>query len=266
MSDGSSFNELREVEESKRKMERAKGTQRSHAIAHFFAYSVGVIAISVLSLIFAQTVSNVFTDPVLKIIGSAGAIAVGASAIVFLIFNEKILRSDEQFRWAIAFVIVELALLTLGSLNAFGEALGWQFAPFVKEIMHVAVIITLPVVGVEWIVVVAILNPDAKAKRAESFAKSKRLEDERNIRDNYRNSDEVMKIRKTAVKAEVIEEEMARLPTSMRPTYAHLLKNEGMGNVPTVSRNMPDVLDMPAQFQTPMRSMNSDGNGQSPKE
>ena len=261
----SSFNELREVEESKRRLDKAKGTQRSHALAHFFAYSVGVIAISVLSLIFAQTVSNVFEDNVLKIIGSAGAIAVGASAIVFLIFNDKILRSDEQFKWAIAFVVIELILLSLGSLNAFGEALGWQFAPFVKEIMHIAVIITLPVVGVEWIVVVAILNPDAKSHRAENFAKSKRLDDERTIRDNYRNSDEVIKIRKAAVRAEVLEEEMSRLPTNVRTTYAHLLRDEGMGNVPSVNKNLPDVLDMPAQYQAPVRTMNSNGNGDFPK-
>lgn len=265
MSEGTSYGELRDIEESKRKLSMAKDTHRAHGIAHIFAYSVGVIAIAVLSLIFAQTVSNVFEDSVLKIIGSAGAIAVGASAIVFLVFNDKILRSDQQFKWAILFVVLELALLSLGSLNAFGEALGWQFSPFVKEIMHIAVIITLPVVGVEWIVVVAILNPDAKSHRAENFAKSKRLEDEMAIRDNYRNSDEVIRIRKAAVRAEVLEEEMARLPTDVRPTFAHLLKDSGMGNVPSVNKNLPDVVDMPIAYQAPARAMNSDGNGQSPK-
>lgn len=267
MSDTTSFNEIRELEESKRKLERAKGSRRYHAIASSSAYFVGIVAISVLSLIFAQTVSSIFEDSILKFIGSAGAIAVGASAVVFLLFNDKILHSEEQFIAAKRFVTVEMVLLSLGSMYAFGSALKWQFAPFVVELTHIAVIVTLPVVGVEWIYVVGVLNPKAKAKRDENFSESKRQEDDRAIRDNYLNSDEIIRLRKASIMAEVIEEEMARLPTEMRGTYAKLLEERGLGNVPVVNKHLPDVLDMPRTYpaQAPMHTFNSDGNGQSPK-
>ena len=97
---------------------------------------MAVAAILILSAIFAQTTSAIFTEPVMKVVGVGAAMVVGASSIVFLVFKNSLLKSSQQFKVAVGFLLVEFSALTLGAFHTFGTALGWTFDPFVTELTN----------------------------------------------------------------------------------------------------------------------------------
>ena len=84
---------------------------------------------------------------------------------MFLIFKNSLLKSSQQFHVAVLFVAVEFSALTLGAFHTFGTALGWTFDPFVTELTKLAIVLTLPIVAIEWITVLS-LDPDARGQRA----------------------------------------------------------------------------------------------------
>ena len=244
-------------------------------LAPVAAYGVATFSIITLSLIFAQTVNSVFVDPVMKMIGAGAAIIVGASSVVFLVFKNDLLKSHDQFIVACVFVGVEFSLLTLGAAYAFGRALGWYFDPFVVSLTHIAVIATFPVVAIEWIVVLA-LDPDAKEKRSHKHMQSDLSETERTTRESFLMSDPVVDIRQAASLAQVISDEMSRLPKEQRGLFVALLRKrhgEEYNGVPLLlgdevdSHRNPKVASIPMNSDgIPMSEMTTDEeNGHRPK-
>jgi uncharacterized membrane protein len=218
--------------------------------AKLAAYLVAVAAILILSAIFAQTTSAVFADPVMKVVGVGAAMVVGASSIVFLIFKNSLLKSNQQFRVAVIFLLVEFSALTLGAFHTFGTALGWTFDPFVTELTKLAIVLTLPIVALEWITVLA-LDPDARNQRAESASKSELATIERETRERFRMSDPVLAVRNAASLTEAIHEELLRLPSDQRPMFIGILRGkhgsefEGVPLLLPGQTELPDVIDQP---------------------
>jgi hypothetical protein len=218
------FTELKQQEQEMKEYRKATRIGGS-TLAKFFAYVVAIAAICVLSLIFGQTTSGVFLDPTMKVIGIAASFVVGGSSIVFLLFKGKLLKSRTQFIVAWIFLGIEMVLLTLGALHAFGSSLGWEFSPFVNEAAKMAVVLTFPLVMVEWLVVLS-LDPDESNERAENHSKSQLAQTDRNTREALRMSDPVVKVRKAAAMTDVINEEMQRLPTAQRAMFASILRQQ----------------------------------------
>lgn len=212
------------------------------------AYGVATAAILILSAIFAQTTSAIFIDEIMRAVGVGASFVVGASSIVFLLFKNDLLKSAEQFRVAVAFMLVEFGALTLGAFHQFGTALGWEFAPFVTELTKLAIVLTLPIVAIEWITVLA-LDPDARMKRADNASKSELAAVERQTRERFRMTDPVIAVREAAALTEVIHEELMRLPTSQRSMFMGILRDKHgteFEGVPLLLDEAPDVIDQSA--------------------
>lgn len=242
------FEQLKQQEAEMKEYRKATKTGASWW-AKAAAYVVAIAAIVVLSLIFGQTTSGVFQDPTMKVIGIAASLVVGGSSIVFLLFKGKLLKSKGQFRVAWFFLFLEMVLLTLGALHAFGSSLGWEFPPFVNEAAKLAIVLTFPLVMVEWLVVLS-LDPDEASERADNHSKSELAQKDREMRERLRMSDPVIKIRGAATMAEVMGEEMRRLPTTQRSLFASILRNEYGDQFEGVQLflgdlTMPDVIDQP---------------------
>lgn len=243
------FEMLKQSEVSKQELDHIRKTGASTS-AKMGAYLVAIAAIVMLSMIFAQTTSAVFTDPTMKIVGALAAMVVGASSIVFLIFKNALLKSHQQFTVACVFVGIEFSALTLGAFHTFGTALGWTFDPFITELTKVAIVLTLPIVAIEWIVVLA-LDPDARTQRAESASKSELSTVERQTRERFRMSDPVIAIRNAAALTEVIHEELIRLPTDQRAMFVGILRGkhgnefEGVPLLLPGESALPNVIDQP---------------------
>lgn len=248
------FTELKRQKEEMSAYHKATRVGAS-AMAKFFAYTVAISAIVVLSLIFGQTTSGVFKDPTMKVIGIAASFVVGGSSIVFLLFKGKLLKSKQQFRVAWCFLGAEMVLLTLGAMHAFGSSLGWEFSPFVNEAAKLAVVLTFPLVMVEWLVVLS-LDPDEANDRADNHSKSELAKTDRETRESLRMSDPVIKVRKAAAMTEVINDEMLRLPTAQRRMFAAILRNEYGDQFEGVQLflndgHTPDVIDQPRSTAAP---------------
>jgi hypothetical protein len=218
------FEMLKQSEVSARELNKIRKTGASNW-AKLAAYGVAIAAILTLSAIYAQTTSAIFTDPIMRTVGVGAALVVGASSIVFLIFKNALLKSAEQFRVAVVFMLIEFGALTLGAFHQFGIALGWTFDPFITEITKLAIVFTLPIVALEWITVLS-LDPDARGQRAESASKADLATVERQTRERFRMSDVVIKIRNAAALTEVIHEELRHLPEDQRETFIALLQKE----------------------------------------
>jgi len=190
---------------------------------------------------------------------------VGASSIVFLIFKNSLLKSRQQFNVACIFVIVEFSALTLGAFHTFGTALGWTFDPFVTELTKLAIVLTLPIVAIEWITVLS-LDPDARTQRSESASKSELATIERETRERFRMSDPVISIRNAAALTEVIHEELRRLPTEQRGMFIGILRGkhgsefEGVPLLLPGETAMPNVIDQP-RLQPAAQTMAAEYNG-----
>jgi hypothetical protein len=247
----SGFEMLKQSEASKKELDRVRKTGAS-SWAKLAAYGVAIAAILTLSAIFAQTTSAIFADPVMRVVGVGAALVVGASSIVFLVFKNALLKSSEQFRVAVVFMLVEFGALTLGAFHTFGTALGWTFDPFVTELTKLAIVLTLPIVALEWITVLS-LDPDARRNRAESASKSELAMVELQTRERFRMSDVVIKIRNAAALTEVMHEELRGLPADQRETFMALLRKEhgeAFEGVPLLIGSQPAtakaVIDQPA--------------------
>lgn len=247
----SGFEMLKQQEVSKKELDRVRKTGASNW-AKLAAYLVAVAAILILSAIFAQTTSAIFTDPVMKVVGVGAAMVVGASSIVFLIFKNSLLKSSQQFKVAVVFLLVEFSALTLGAFHTFGTALGWTFDPFVTELTKLAIVLTLPIVALEWITVLA-LDPDARGQRAESASKSELATVERETRERFRMSDPVLAVRNAAALTEVIHEELLHLPSDQRAMFIGILRGkhgaefEGVPLLLPGQTDLPDVIDQPKE-------------------
>ena len=231
-----------------RKMNRNSGT-----LATGMAYGAAILAITILSAIFAQNLGRVFEDPTMKAVSYAAAIAVGGSSIIFLVFRDKLLKSKQQFTAACIFVAVELALLTLGALFAFGSAWGWEFPPFMEWAERIAIVATLPIVAAEWIVVKA-LDPVSIANRARVQTDAQVNDSENKARKAAKLSNAVITIREQGTLAAVIGEELARLPASQRPYFLNLIMaNNGdeLKDVQEVLQNLMGNSIMAPQAGTP---------------
>lgn len=243
----SGFEMLKQSEVSARELNKIRKTGAS-SWAKLAAYGVAIAAILILSAIFAQTTGAIFTDPVMKVVGVGAALVVGASSIVFLIFKNALLKSAEQFRVAVLFMLTEFSALTLGAFHQFGSALGWTFDPFVTELTKLAIVLTLPIVALEWITVLS-LDPDARGQRAESASKSDLATVERQTRERFRMSDPVIAVRNAAALTEVIHEELRRLPSDQRAMFMGILRDkhgsEFEGVPLLLGDNAPVVIDQP---------------------
>lgn len=240
----SGFEMLKQQEVSKKELDKVRKTGASNW-AKLAAYIVAVAAILILSAIFAQTTSAIFADPVMKIVGIGAAFVVGASSIVFLIFKNSLLKSSQQFKVAVVFLLVEFSALTLGAFHTFGTALGWTFDPFVTELTKLAIVLTIPIVALEWITVLA-LDPDARAQRAESASKSELATVERETRERFRMSDPVIAIRNSAALTEVIFEELMHLPSEQRAMFVGILRGKHgaeFEGVPLLLPGQTEVID-----------------------
>jgi len=159
------------------------------------------------------------------------------------------LKSRAQFISACLFLAAEMTLLTLGAIHAFGSSLGWEFAPLVNEAAKLAVILTFPLVAIEWIVVLS-LDPSESSDRADNHSKSELAKKERESRERFRLSDPVMKVRNVAAMTEVINDEMMRLPTEQRSMFAAILRRQYGDEFEGITLflndgHMPNVLDQP---------------------
>jgi hypothetical protein len=185
----------------------------------------------------------------MRVVGVGAALVVGASSIVFLVFKNSLLKSGEQFRVAVCFMLVEFGALTLGAFHTFGTSLGWTFDPFVTELTKLAIVLTLPIVALEWITVLS-LDPDARTQRAESHSKAELQTVERQTRERFRMSDPVIAVRNAAALTEVINEELRRLPSDQREMFIGILRGkhgDEFEGVPLLlpGETMPDVIDPP---------------------
>ena len=250
------FEMLKQSEVSAKELNKIRKTGASNW-AKLAAYGVAIAAILTLSAIFAQTTSAIFTDPVMKVVGVGAALVVGASSIVFLVFKNALLKSAEQFRVAVLFMLVEFGALTLGAFHTFGIALGWTFDPFVTELTKLAIVFTLPIVALEWITVLS-LDPDARGARAESASKADLATVERQTRERFRMSDPVIAVRNAAALTEVIHEELRRLPSNQRDMFIGILRDKHgaeFEGVPLLLSGdndiLPQVIDQPKASAQP---------------
>ena len=241
------FEMLKQQEVSKNELDKIRKTGAS-TWAKLAAYLVAVAAISILSAIFAQTTGAIFADPVMKVVGVGAALVVGASSIVFLVFKNSLLKSSQQFKVAVGFLLIEFSALTLGAFHTFGTALGWTFDPFVTELTKLAIVLTLPIVALEWITVLA-LDPDARRQRAESASKSELATVERETMERFRMSDPVIAIRNAGALTEVIHDELRRLPSDQRAMFIGILRGkygaEFEGVPVLLPGDVPEVIDQP---------------------
>lgn len=238
------FEMLKQSEVSAQELKKIRRAGAS-SWAKLAAYGVAIAAILTLSAIYAQTTSAIFTDPIMRTVGVGAALVVGASSIVFLVFKNALLKSAEQFRVAVSFMLVEFGALTLGAFHQFGVALGWTFDPFVTELTKLAIVFTLPIVALEWITVLS-LDPDARGQRAESASKAELATVERQTRERFRMSDPVIAVREAAALTEVIHEELRRLPTGQREMFMGILRDKHgseFEGVPLLLDSAPNVID-----------------------
>lgn len=231
------FKTLREINDKDSTVNRALSSGKGNA-AHFAAYGVAFLAIGILSLIYAQTMSNVFTDPIMKAMSVLAAFAVGSSAYIFLIFRDKLLKSRDQFIAAGAFVTIEIVLLTLGALFSFGNAFGWTFDNTWYWIERIAIVITLPTVLAEWIVVKA-LDPDSMAARSQVHTDSEVKKHREKARKAAMLSDAHMTIVREHAMAQVIAEQLESLPPAQRPYFLRLIRKNNSADL----KNINEVLD-----------------------
>ena len=243
------FEMLKQQEVSKKELDKLRKTGASNW-AKLAAYLVAVAAILILSAIFAQTTSAIFTDPVMKVVGVGAAMVVGASSIVFLVFKNSLLKSSQQFKVAVGFLLVEFSALTLGAFHTFGTAVGWTFEPFVTELTKLAIVLTLPIVALEWITVLA-LDPDARNQRAESASKSELATVERETRERFRMSDPVLAVRNAAALTEVIHEELLHLPSEQRAMFIGILRGKHGAEFEGVPLLLPGQTDLPGVIDQP---------------
>lgn len=265
------MSKLEEIQSKDEKLNKTL-SKGNRMIAHVASYGVGIMAISLLALIFAQTLSGLFTDAGMKVMAVVMALAVGSNIAIFLIWRDQLLETDQQFKVAGAFVLMEFALLSLGALHLAGVAFNWSFAPFISEITKIAVILTLPVVGAEWVIVKS-MSPASKAARAENHINATIRDSENKARKMAKLGDAAMTIREQSTLAQVIGEELDRLPESQRKYFAELVmshhgdelaniqevikkfiadKNNGSSPVNPVSAPLPAMAsDSPAPIVEP---------------
>lgn len=246
------FNKLREQVARQREHEQVDASSgHAHPLAKAVGYIVASAAILLLATIYATTLATLFDDPTARVLAIAGAYVVGASSIVFMTLKDHILVGKWQFRVACVFVGLELALLTLGSAYAFGKALGWHFDGTVVEITHVAIMLTLAAVAAEWLTVYA-LDPHSAIRRFENFRKSEQARSDAEYRNTVKSSDVARGIRDAGIVREVINEELARLPSEDRPAFLAVLREQGyaIGDIPVVGKGLPDVVDSTPALHT----------------
>ena len=234
---GDEFSDLKTINDKDSSVNRVL-SHGKESFAHFAAYGVAFLAIAILSLIYAQTMSNVFTDPIMKGVSVMAAFAVGSSAYIFLVFRDKLLKSKEQFVAACCFVAAEMVLLTLGALFTFGSKFGWEFDSTWLWIERVAIVITLPMVLAEWIVVKS-LDPDSIASRSSVHTDSEVKRYREKARRSAMLSNAHMTIVKESAMASVIADQLESLPPAQRPYFLRLIRNNNNADL----KNIQDVLD-----------------------
>lgn len=228
--------------------------------AHIASYAVGIMAIALLALVFAQTMSGLFTDPTMRVMGAIAAIAVGSNIAIFLVWRDQLLESDQQFKYACGFVVAEFVLLTMGLIYAFSKQYGWELAPFIGELNKIAVIATLPVVGAEWVVIKA-LSPASKAIRAENHVDATIADADSKARKQAKLSDAVMTIREQSTLAKVLGDELDKLPVSQRKYFANLIMANHSDELANIQQVVKDFIADKASngsSSTPVATMASD--------
>lgn len=234
---GDDFSELKTINDKDSSVNMVLNHGKD-GLAHFSAYGVAFLAIGILSLIYAQTMSNVFTDPIMKGVSVIAAFAVGSSAYIFLVFRDKLLKSREQFVAACVFVGAEMILLTLGALFTFGTKFGWEFDSTWMWIERIAIVITLPMVLAEWIVVKS-LDPDSIAARSGVHTDAEVKRHREKARRAAMLSNAHMTIVKESAMAQVIAEQLQQLPPSQRPYFLRLIRKNNSVDL----KNINEVLD-----------------------
>lgn len=267
------FSKIKEINNKDSVLNRSIGSSGTW-IAHGLSYGAGILAIMVLSAIFAQNLGRVFQDQQMRAIGYSAAIAVGGSSIIFLLFHGILLKSRTQFWAACFFVGLEISLLSLGALFSLGASFGWEFPAWLEWVERIAIVFTLPIVGVEWIVVKA-LDPSHISRRNEVQTQSQVMASEDKAKKHAKLSNTVLTIRQQGILAKVIGEEMERLPPAQQDYFMRLILKNNEDELKDIKEVLEEYISDKAshnaitsapsvvmpKFQEPVSS----GNGKAPK-